>query len=107
MTGWVKNYADGSKYIGEDKDVSSGKASWTRSSFQGIISVDLVVDGLIHTLTGPGEFWQSDGYESVFPGGSKLVKRRIQKLIENDKWLTIEYNHKTGKWSRYMSEGKL
>ena len=107
MTGWIKNYADGGKYIGEDKAVYSGKVSWSKSSFQGIVSVDLVVNGLTHTLMGPGEFWQSDGFESVFPGGSKLVKRRIQKLLKDDKWLTIEYSHKTNKWSQFVSKGKL
>lgn len=107
MNGWVKNYADGGKCVGSDAAVSAGRASWRKSSSQGIVSVDLKVNGTTHTLIGPGEFWQSDGYESVFPGGSKLVKRRIQKHLENDKWLTIEYNHKTDKWSQFVSEGKL
>ena len=107
MTGWIKNYADGSQCVGADEAVSSGRASWRKSPSQGIISVSLTVNGLTNTLEGPGEFWQSDGYESVFPGGSKLIKRRIQKLVEDNKWLTVEYNHRTSVWSQYISEGRI
>jgi hypothetical protein len=70
MNGWVKHYADGSTYHGDDKDVYAGRASWRKSSLSGLIRVDLVVDGEIKSLSGLGEYWQSDEFESTFPGGT-------------------------------------
>jgi len=82
MNGWTKHYADGSTYVGEDKLVYSGKASWRRSAFDGIVQVSLEHEGTLLSISGPGEYWQSDDFESAFPGGSTLICRRIQRQIQ-------------------------
>lgn len=116
MNGWIKYYADGSRYVGDDREVYAGRASWRKSSFHGLIRVDLVVDGEVRSLNGTGEYWQSDEFEAVFPAGSRMVKRRIQKRMEPGesgntsdigKWFTVEYDCQSKQWSYRLAEGKL
>ena len=90
MNGWTKFYLDGSKYIGEDKDVRFGRASWRHSSNENLVKVELHHEGCILQIEGPGQFWQSDQFESMFPAGSTMVKRRIQRLItQADKYYVL------------------
>jgi len=107
MNGWIKHYADGGKYIGSDEEVYSGRASWRKSPSQGLVAVDLVVNGEVKSLIGIGEYWQSDMFESTFPGDSRLIKRRIQHRLESGKWFTLEYDHRHNQWSQYLAEGRL
>lgn len=116
MNGWIKHYADGGQYVGDDRDVYAGRASWRKSSFRGLIRVDLVVGDDVRSLSGVGEYWQSDEFEALFPAGTKMVKRRIQKRIEPGessnpsdvgKWFTVEYDCQTKQWAYRLTEGKL
>jgi hypothetical protein len=117
MNGWIKRYSDGSRYIGDDREVYAGRASWTKSSMQNLVRVDLVVNGEVRFLSGVGPYWQSDTFESVFPGGSCIIKRRIQRQIspgdightpeEIGKWSTLEYDCRTKQWSCRLTEGRI
>lgn len=82
MNGWTKFYADGTSYIGDDSRVYAGKASWRKSSLHNIVKVTLQHGDTLLSIEGPGTYWQSDEFESKFPGGSRMVRRRIQRQIE-------------------------
>ena len=82
MNGWTKFYASGSTYVGEDNLVYNGRASWRRSSFDGLIKVSLEHNHTLLSIEGPGEYWQSDDFESSPTEGSKLICRRIQRKIQ-------------------------
>ena len=84
MNGWIKFYLDGSRCVGEDKDVYSRRVSWRQSSNTNLVKVELHHEGNILGIEGAGQFWQSDQFESMFPAGSKIVKRRIQRLIAQE-----------------------
>lgn len=80
---WLKRFADNTQVRGSDRAVSIGAASWSRSRFDDMIEAELEHHGRILRITGPGQFWQSDTYEAVFPGPqTKLISRRIARLIE-------------------------
>lgn len=92
QNGWVKKFADGSLEVGSDNDVRLKKASWTRGRLENMTGVELSYNGYLIILEGTGDFWQSDDMEAIFMGGvgSKVVKRRIQKKInEWDRYLFI------------------
>lgn len=83
MGQWTKHYFDGSTYTGSDEAIIKGEASWTRSRNSHIIAVDLSHKNFFLSIYGPGEYWQSDTYESrLMENGAKLVKRRIERKIE-------------------------
>ena len=82
MNGWTKIYADGSACLGRDVDVYGGHVSWRKTSMDNIVQVILEHEGVFLSLDGPGSYWQSDDFESVFPVGTKMIRRRIQKQIE-------------------------
>jgi len=68
--------------MGRDIDVYRGHASWRKSSLDNLVQVTLEHEGILLSIEGPGEYWQSDDFESIFPGGTKLIRRRIQRKIE-------------------------
>lgn len=79
---WLKRFADGSEIRGTDRAVALRIASWSRSRLDGMVGVELEQHGFVLRIDGPGDFWQSDSYEAVFPGpGSTLIKRQIQRRI--------------------------
>jgi len=84
---WVKYFADGTKYAGDDSDPST---SWRRSRNEDIVAVELIHDGCLLKIEGPGEYWQSDLIEVVYPSGAPTyLERRIQKRIDaEDKFFT-------------------
>lgn len=84
MGRWVKQYLDGTNYTGTDEAVVRGEASWRRSRNTGIASVSLYHNGAEMKIDGPGEFWQSDTYEAMFPdpGPSRIIKRRIMRMLQ-------------------------
>ncbi len=91
MGHWTKFFYDGSKYIGEDKEIACGRASWRRSLNEGIIGVELHEGDVSLRINGVGEFWQSDLISSAFLGGSEIIRRSIQKKIENrDAFVCVE-----------------
>jgi hypothetical protein len=81
MDGWIKFYMDGTQYKGYDEDVYAGRASWRNSPLDNIQSVSLCCGDQAIYIKGPGRYWQADRFESLFPNGSRIVKRKIQKLI--------------------------
>jgi len=81
MNGWTKYYADGRTYIGTDQDVQAGTASWRKSPQRGMIAASMQHGNCCVRINGMGTFWQSDGYESSYPGTTKLIKRSIMKQI--------------------------
>lgn len=84
MTGWTKHYSDGTKYIGDDYKVAAKLVSWRNSKNDDINAVDLKSFDKLLKIVGYGEYWQSDTYETIYPGSkSIIVKRRIMKKIEN------------------------
>lgn len=83
MNGWAKYYAGGGTYIGDDRSVYYAKtASWRKSPLNNIVKVSLSHEKMHLVLEGPGEYWQADEFESVFPGGSRMIRRRIMRRIE-------------------------
>ena len=98
MGQWTKHFADGSSYRGTDKDIDNKKASWRRSRNRGMVSLELEHEGTRLVIHGPGDFWQSDGYESVYPGPhSQMVCRRIERLIDPaDSYLTFRHEKQIG-----------
>ena len=94
MNGWMKFYSDGTHYSGEDSLVHTGKASWRKSSLRNIIRVFVAHNGFTLIINGPGEYWQSDTCRSIYPGGTQLLTRRIQRQIEStDKFFQVNQNY--------------
>lgn len=91
--GWVKYFYDGTSYVATDKDIATRVSSWRNSRFEGLQRVDIFHDeSPILSLSGIGEFWQSDTMEAPVGGeGFHIVKRRVQKRITSrDIIATIE-----------------
>lgn len=83
MNGWTKYFADGTKYTATDYSILTKTASWRNSRNTDIVAVELEYGPFKLRIDGVGQYWQSDTYESVYPGpASKLTKRRIEKYIE-------------------------
>ena len=93
---WVKKFADGGSMTGTDRDVSLGIASWSKSDLDGMVGVELEHNGFILSISGAGEYWQSDTYEVLFPDSrSALIKRRIEKKIDaSDAWARISKKYR-------------
>lgn len=76
--GWTKFFGDGQQ-IHEPE-------SWSRTSLVDLIGVRLVHDNITLEIKGPGEYWQSDSYETevIVDGSSQsvLTHRRIEKYID-------------------------
>jgi hypothetical protein len=82
MGQWIKTFPDGSRLIGSDLAVEAGIVSWSKTPTDPLISASLEHHGFQIEIVGPGKYWQSDTYESVYPGpGSVLLQRRIERLI--------------------------
>ncbi len=88
--GWTKHFVDGTKYIGLDSDPHK---TWRNSRNTGMIRAECEWRAAHISITGLGEFWQSDDMESIMSldvlKPSKIVARRIQKLMTHDDF-TIE-----------------
>jgi hypothetical protein len=83
MNGWIKHFLDGQSCIGEDEQVSRGLVSWRKSRCDGMVGAALGHDNCAIEISGLGEYWQSDQYESSMGShSSKLVARRISRLVE-------------------------
>ena len=83
MNGWTKHFADGTKYVGSDHAVAARAASWRNSRNHGMVATELNYGTYKLEIQGPGTYWQSDGYEAVYPGpNTTLLRRRIEKRIE-------------------------
>ena len=82
---WIKYFADETKYIATDRDIKLRKSSWRNSRNTEIVKVELGHGNNRIALSGIGEYWQSDTMEVRLGDSSPtVVKRRIQKKIEDD-----------------------
>lgn len=75
---WTKLYLTG--------ETISEPNSWSRTKLNDMVGCTLIHRDLRIEIHGPGEYWQSDTYvANLEPGiaGTRLVKRRIQKFIDN------------------------
>jgi hypothetical protein len=85
MAYWVKKYADGKILRATDTAVGKGQLSWRYTSLDNMVGAELRQDDILLSIFGPGEYWHSDTFESVFPGpGTQMVARRIEKKINQD-----------------------
>ena len=82
--GWVKYLVDGSKIIGTDREVQLGHASWSKSQNTGLASVELTWKDKTVCIQGVGDYWQSDDMVSSMNSPLILVRRRIEKQIEQN-----------------------
>lgn len=87
----MKNFIDGSKYVGRDEDPN---ASWTRSRNDGLVSVEVhqANSRMIINAVGPSDFWMSDEYSVSFGDATpRLLHRRIQKRLDDcvDNFLAV------------------
>jgi hypothetical protein len=83
MGQWIKFFTDQTQIIGSDDLVQKGLVSWSRSRLDSMIGVTLEHNGNKLAIQGPGEYWQSDTLESVYPGpGVRERTRQIEKKIE-------------------------
>lgn len=79
---WVKRFAGGDNLYGDDRDIARRYISWSRTRLHGMVGALLVHDDFTIEISGPGEYWQSEGYEASLQGSAVLVKRRIEKQID-------------------------
>jgi len=96
MGHWVKYFISGGKEVGSDSDIKQGKASWSKGYLTGIYGVELFHNNTSLSITGPGEYWQSDTYEmSLFENVPVLINRRIErKITASDFFYTCSYKNK-------------
>jgi hypothetical protein len=84
MNGWVKHFADGSKEEGFDHLVKARKASWSKGRLTDIVKVTMVHGYMEMSLTGTGEFWQSDTFEArVLVNEGQIVERTLYKRLHS------------------------
>jgi len=84
MRGWVKHFVDGTHELGLDHQVEARLASWSRGRLEGISHVEICHDDQTIVLAGPGEYWQSDTFETNFlDNNSKLVRRTLYRKFGN------------------------
>lgn len=80
---WLKKFADGTEVRGTDRAVYMKAASWSKSRLDSLVEVELEHHGKTLQLVGLGTYWQSDTYESTYPGPrTSIVQRRIERRIE-------------------------
>lgn len=97
---WVKYFADGSTI--------KEPASWSRTRLDGMIATELTYMGASVKLSGAGDYWQSDDFLSVRNNPEpQLLKRRIEKRLDNGQWEIAEIDTVTGKISRYISPKRI
>ncbi|RLC97647.1 MAG: hypothetical protein DRI46_12625 [Chloroflexi bacterium] len=91
MNGWTKFFADSTTCVGSDHAVAARTASWRNSRNHDMVAVELTCGTKKLHIDGPGIYWQSDGYEAVYPGPhTTLIKRRIEKRIDaSDNYVRI------------------
>lgn len=96
MGQWIKTFTDNSELIGTDLAVDAGIISWSKTPIN-LLSALLEHDNFIMKIVGLGNYWQSDSYESVYPGPkATLIQRRIEKQIEtSDNFIHILQNANT------------
>lgn len=99
LNGWCKYLQDGTFIKGDDPSTEANQVSWTKTSQDiktlSVFHTNSKKHPLIGTITGPGEFWQSEDYiaQMNFLNSSRSIKirRRIQRLISiQDKQLLVE-----------------
>ena len=89
---WIKEY-EGNKLPvwGTDEDIAAGKASWSKSPLENMVSARVDCGEFVLEVLGKGEYWHSDTYEIVM--GEKIqtrTKRRIEKRVrEEEKDITL------------------
>jgi len=76
MNGWTKHFSDGSTICGDDNDNS---ASWSKTKLSDMSAATVHHDGIHLCISGYGEYWQSDDFESTMfqNGPGKIVARRL------------------------------
>ena len=80
--GWTKYFLDETSLEGLDKDIASGKCSWSKSLLNNIIKCSLRYSGHEIILSGIGNYWQSDDFEiNIGTNESIILKRRLEKQI--------------------------
>lgn len=105
MNGWTKHLYDGNMIVGEDSLVRAKKVSWRKSPLDNLAYVTLEHNGVFLKIAGAKQYWQSDEYESVFPGPmTKLQKRRIQCLIDNEvQFLNFNFRSYNNEYEIFLS----
>ena len=83
--GWIKYFSDGSKVVGLDRDVAAKKASWRKSRHTGMIGASIFCNDFEIKVVSGNEIWQSDLYESSFPGYNTICKKRYLQTLITDK----------------------
>jgi len=80
MNGWRKHFTDGTCHYGPDGDE---RTSWSKSRLDYMTGVDLEHRNVSIKIQGPGQYWQSDTMEVIYPEGTPtVIQRRIEKLVE-------------------------
>lgn len=113
MSGWIKYYVDGTKVVGDDQAVQQKLVSWRKTPLQGMCAAEIRHDNASIVLRGAGPFWQSDGYESLFPGPqTRLVKRRIECVMyPEDKYIGLSFRSNQSSYTaaigQLIDDGRL
>lgn len=96
MNGWMKHFVDGTTICGDDND---SEASWSKTKLSELSAVSIHHNGIHICISGDGEYWQSDDFESVVHqnGPGELVCRRICfRLRGKDRWIRpLQTEHST------------
>lgn len=96
MNGWVKHFVDGTTIQGDDND---SQASWSKTRLHGLSAVSIHHNGTHLCISGQGEYWQSDDFESIVyqNGPGEIVARRICfRLRGKDRWIRpLQTEHST------------
>jgi hypothetical protein len=90
--GWIKHFIDSSIYSATDDDIFKQRVSWRHSRFDGLCKVDILHNNsIVLSLSGLGEFWQSDSFEVILGANNpQPIKRRVQKQItQKDLMFTV------------------
>lgn len=92
---WLKLFKGGETIRGTDNDVSARVVSWSKSKSDDMMGAVISHNDLCAFISGPGEYWQSDTIETIFPSNkSYIIKRRIEKLIAStDKTYSVLCTH--------------
>ena len=90
MNGWIKHYRDGTKYIGSDKAIDAGQASWRSSPMGNMSGVEIYDNEMIieiysNTST---QFWQEDVFEASMSASvvkpTRVYRRVMCKILSDN-----------------------
>jgi len=98
--GWIKVFEDGSTEEVYDKDILSGKGSWSKGKLDNIAGVCLVSKGLCRLLFAPNTSWhQFDKFSITLSAGKhkpirthQVVQAKIQRYHVG---MYVEFNTQT------------